>query len=122
MGRRIVFFSALACLATLVMIVPRTSAEDYGQLRTLKRRAATIAKQKNSFIDRVLRSYAIPYQRTLEGIVARLQIEGRWVEVYRIEIVPVLSDSKDGLQVVAHDIFFFTESDVLHLLSAISIR
>jgi hypothetical protein len=122
MKRRFTYLSVLVCLATLVLMLPLAAAENYGQLRALKRRAATVTRQKNEFVTRVLRSYEIPYQRTEQGIVAQLQIGTRWFDVNRIDIVPLARDGENGLQVVAHEIFFYTESDTLHLVSPLTIR
>jgi hypothetical protein len=117
----VVAFAILA-IAALTIALPGANAENYGQIRALKRRALTVQRQKNAFVARVLESYAIPHQQTSEGIVSRLQIGGRWRDVSRIEIVPVVQQTRAGLQVVAQEIFFFTEGEVLHLVSALTIR
>ncbi len=96
--------------------------KPYGQLRALKRRAATVVLQKNDFVARVLNSHRIVHQRNKEGVVVRLQIESKWLEVNRIEIVPMLRQGESGLDVVGHEIFFYTEGEILHLVSALTIR
>ena len=98
------------------------SDKPYGQLRALKRRAATVVLQKNDFVARVLNSHRIAYQRNKEGVVVRLQIESNWLEVNRIEIVPLVREEERGLEVVGHEIFFYTEGAILHLVSALTIR
>ncbi len=122
MKRQIMFFSILVSLALLVLVLPQASAQNYGQIRALKRRADTVTQQKNSFVVRVLSSYKIPYQVTEQGIVARLHIENRWYDVNQIEIVPVTQEVDGGYQVIAHEIFFYTEGEILHLVSAVTIR
>ena len=122
MKRQTMFFGILVSLALFVWVLPQASAQNYGQIRALKRRADTVTHQKNSFVARVLSSYKIPYQTTEQGIVARLHIENRWYDVNQIEIVPVTREVDGGYQVIAHEIFFYTEGEILHLVSAVNIR
>ena len=122
MKRQTMFFGILVSLALFVWVLPQASAQNYGQIRALKRRADTVTHQKNSFVARVLSSYKIPYQTTEQGIVARLHIENRWYDVNQIEIVPVTREVDGGYQVIAHEIFFYTEGEILHLFSAVTIH
>ena len=122
MKRQTMFFGIIVSLALLVSVLPQASAQNYGQIRALKRRADTVTNQKNSFVARVLSSYKIPYQITEQGIVARLHIENRWYDVNQIEIVPVTREVDGGYQVIAHEIFFYTEGEILHLVSEVKIR
>ena len=122
MKRQTMFFGILVSFALLVWMSPQASAQNYGQIRSLKRRADTVTHQKNSFVARVLSSYKIPYQITEQGIVARLHIENRWYDVNQIEIVPVTREVDGGYQVIAHEIFFYTEDEILHLVSAVTVR
>jgi hypothetical protein len=122
MKRQTIFSGILVSLALLVLVLPQASAQNYGQIRALKRRADTVTHQKNSFVARVLSSYNIPYQTTDQGIVARLHIRNSWRDVNQIEIVPVTRDVDGGYQVIAHEIFFYTEGEILHLVSAVTIR
>ena len=119
---RALVLSAIIFLAAFAAAPPWASSENYGQLRALKRRAATVTRQKNDFVARVLHSYNIPYQLTKEGVVARLQIGNNWLDVNRIEIVPLVQEGEHGLQVMGHEIFFYTEGEILHLVSALTIR
>ena len=119
---RALVLSAIIFLAAFAAAPPHASTETYGQLRALKRRAATVTRQKNDFVARVLHSYNIPYQRTKEGVVARLRIGTDWLDVNRIEIVPMVREGEYGLQVMGHEIFFYTEGEILHLISALTIR
>jgi hypothetical protein len=116
------FFGIFVSLALFVWVLPQASAQNYGQIRALKRRADTVTHQKNSFVARVLSLYKIPYQTTEQGIVARLHIENRWYDVNQIEIVPVTREVDGGYQVIAHEIFFYTEGEILHLVSAVTIH
>jgi hypothetical protein len=117
MKRRTMLFGILVFFALLVLLLPQASAQNYGQIRALKRRADTVTRQKNSFVARVLSSYKIPYQTTEQGIVGRLHIEDRWHDVDQIEIVPVTRQVDQGYQVIAHEIFFYSEGEILHLVS-----
>ena len=122
MKRRTMLFGFLVSCAFFVLLLPQASAQNYGQIRAFKRRADTVTHQKNSFVARVLSSYKIPYQNTDQGIVARLHIEDRWHDVDEIEIVPLTREVDGGYQVIAHEIFFYTEGEILHLVSEIKIR
>jgi len=122
MKGRTVFLKIILSCALLVLLLPEAWAQDYGQIRALKRRADTVSQQKNNFVARVLHSYNIPCQVTQEGIVARLHIQNRWYDVKQIEIVPVTREVEGGYQVIAHEIFFYTEGDILHLVSPATIR
>ena len=122
MKRRTVFLNIILFFALVVLLLPDTWAQNYGQIRALKSRADTVNQQKNHFVAQVLHSYNIPCQVTEEGIVARLHIQNRWYDVKQIEIVPVTREVEGGFQVIAHEIFFYTEGDILHLVSAATIR
>jgi len=122
MKRRVFLSSAIVFLAAFAATPPLASAESYGQLRALKRRAATVTRQKNDFVARVLHSYAIPYHQNEQGVVTQVQIGTNWRDVNRIEIVPQVQEGEHGLQVVGHEIFFYTEVEILHLVSALTIR
>ena len=122
MKRRTMLSGILVSFALLALLLPQASAQNYGQIRALKRRADTVSQQKNSFVARVLSSYKIPYQTSQQGIVARLHIEDRWQDFDQIEIVPLMREVDGGYQVIAHEIFFYTEGEILHLVSAVKIR
>jgi len=122
MKGRILVLGAIIFLAAFAAAPPLLSTETCGQLRALERRAATVTRQKNDFVARVLHSYNIPYQRTEQGVVVRLRIGANWLDVNRIEIVPLVQEGEHGLQVMGHEIFFYTEGEILHLVSALTIR
>jgi len=122
MKGRILVLGAIIFLAAFAAAPPWVFTETYGQLRALERRAATVTRQKNDFVARVLHSYNIPYQRTEQGVVVRLRIGANWLDVNRIEIVPLVQEGEHGLQVMGHEIFFYTEGEILHLVSALTIR
>jgi hypothetical protein len=122
MKRQTIFSGILILLALFVWGLPQASAQNYGQIRALKRRADTVTHQKNSFVARVLSSYKIPCEVTEQGIVARLHIENRWYDVNQIEIVPLMREVDGGYQVIAHEIFFYTEGEILHLVSEVTIH
>jgi len=114
----------------LVLILPATvpgakmtvAAESYGQIRALKKRAVTVQRQKNSFVARVLDAYDIPFQLSQEGVVVRIWLAGAWVDIDRIDVVPLFRQQDGGPVVVGHEIFFFTATDILHLVSPLKIR
>ena len=122
MKRRTFFLNIILSCAVVVLLLPDGWAQNYGQIRALKRRAETVNQQKNHFVTQVLHSYNIPCQVTEEGIVARVHIQNRWYDVKQIEIVPLTREVEGGYQVIAHEIFFYTEGDILHLVSAATIR
>jgi hypothetical protein len=122
MKRRMVLLNIIFTCGLVVLLLPDVWAQDYGQIRALKNRAETVNQQKNHFVAQVLHSYNIPCQVTEEGIVARLHIQNRWYDIDQIEIVPVTKEVEGGYQVIAHEIFFYTEGDILHLVSAATIR
>jgi hypothetical protein len=97
-------------------------SENYGQIRALKHRAHTVVQRKNDFVARVLQSYDIRFQRSRQGVVNRLQIGGQWQNVSQIEIVPLVVEGSGGPRLVAHEIYFYTEEEILHLVSSITIR
>jgi len=120
--RRLVLILSGIILLSGSAAAPCASGETYGQLRALKRRAATVMRQKNDFVARVLQSYDIRHERTEEGVVTRLQIGSSWTDVNRIEIVPLVLEEEHGIRVMGHEIFFYTEGQILHLVSALTIR
>ncbi len=77
---------------------------------------------KNEYVTRVLDNNNITYQLTSDGVVGRLKLQGQWVEVNRIEIVPVEDERGDDPRVTAHELFFYTKDQTLHLVSSLIIR
>ena len=122
MKRRTFFLNIILSCAVVVLLLPDGWAQNYGQIRALKRRAETVNQQKNHFVTQVLHSYNIPCQVTEEGIVARVHIQNRWYDVKQIEIVPLTREVEGGYQVIAHEIFFYTEGHILHLVTPATIR
>jgi hypothetical protein len=113
----------LFALILLSACLPAVHAQEYGQIRALRQRAAHVTKQKNDFISQVLASYAIPHKRNVEGVVISIYKDGQWVDVTTIEIVPVLKEAADKRQhVAAHELLFYTADGVLDLVSEMPIR
>jgi hypothetical protein len=114
------------CLLGLMLLslcVQPVYAQEYGKIRAMQQRAAYVVKQKNDFVKRVLTSYAIPHELNAHGVVVRLGLEGRWVDVTAIEIVPVFKEAADKRQyVTAHELFFYTPEGILDLASELMIR
>ena len=114
------------CLLALVLFVfclPAVHAQEYGKVRTLQQRAEYVIKLKNDFVARVLSSYSVPYERNAQGVVVRINMDGRWLAVTTIEIVPVLKEAADKhQQVAAHELLFYTANGILDLVSELTIR
>ena len=112
-------------LASMLLLVclPAVHAEEYGKIRAMQQRAAHVIQQKNDFVARVLTSYGIPHERNAQGVVVRIKMNGQWLDVTAIDIVPVLKEGADKRQqVVAHELFFYTANDILDLVSELTIR
>jgi len=110
-------------LALIFACVSAGQAEEYGKIRALQQRAAVVTKLKNDFVAKVLASYTIPYERNAQGTVVRINMDGRWLDVSAIEIVPVLRETADKRQqVAAHELLFSTAGGTLDLLSELMIR
>jgi hypothetical protein len=102
---------------------PIAQAQEYGKIRALQQRAAYVTGQKNDFVARVLTSYKIPYDRNDQGMVVRINMESKWLNITAIEIVPLLRESADkSRQVIAHELYFYTADGILDLVSELIIR
>lgn len=114
----------LLALILLCTCLPVAHAEEYGKIRALKERAAYVTKQRGDFVAKVLTTYAILHERNEQGAVVRIKMDGQWLEVASIEIVPVLKEVGDKRQqVTAHELFFTTTNgSVLNLLSELTIH
>jgi hypothetical protein len=114
------------CLLAVIFLLlcgPVAQAQEYGKIRALKQRAAVVTNQKNDFVARVLTSYKIPYERNDQGMVIRINMESKWLDITSIEIVPVLQESADKRrQVIAHELYFYTPDGLLDLVSELIIR
>lgn len=109
----------LLCLTSL----PNVQAEEYGKLRAMQQRAVEVIRKKNDFISRVLTSYAIPHERTEEGAVLRITIDGRLVDITKIEIIPLLKEETDKkLRVASHELLFYTPQGILSLESELVVK
>ena len=116
-------YAFLAMLGLLFVHLPQAHSQEYGKIRALEQRAAYVVKQKNDFITRVLTSYKIPFECNGQGIVVRINMEGKWQDIQKIEIVPVTKASDDKSEhVVAHELFFYTGDRILDLVSEMIIR
>jgi len=108
---------ALAVLFVL-SVLPAGYAQDDGKLRAMQQRAAVITKQKNDFVVRVLNSYKIAYELNAEGTVVRINMNGQWLDVKGLDIVPVTKETAEKRQVlVGHELYFYTQNEILDLLS-----
>jgi len=114
------------CLILVLLIfalLPAVHAQEYGKIRALNARGNFVIKLKNDYVDQVLTSYNIRHERNESGTTVRINIDGRWHAVTAIEIVPVLKEVADNhRQVTAHELFFYTDSGILDLVSSLTIR
>lgn len=114
------------CLLALLLVfvyLPAVHAQEYGKIRILQQRADQVIKKKNDFIARALTSYNIPHERNAQGVVVRINVDGQWMNVTAIEVVPVLKETTDKhQQVVAHELFFHTDLGLLDVVSELTIR
>jgi len=114
------------CFAALILVFacpPAGDAQEYGKIRALQQRAASVVRLKNDFVARVLASYTIPHERNAQGVVVRINMEGRWLEITAIDIVPILRETADkNPQVVAHELLFATAEGTLALGSELTAR
>jgi len=99
-----------------------TLASGYGQIRALEQRAAEVTALKNRFMSKVLDSYQVPYERNQEGMVVRIQVENLWYRIQTVEIVPVTSPSGKDLAVTGHEIYFYTDGGIFHIVTPLTAR
>ena len=98
-------------------------AQEYGKIRALQQRAAYVTKLKNDFVTRVLASYTIPHERNAQGAVTRLYVDGQWLDITAVDIVPVVKETADKRQqVTAHELLFYTAEGTLDLMSDLAVR
>ena len=110
-------------LILVSVCMPAVHAQEYGKIRALDQRAAYVIKQRNDFVVQVLTSYTIPHERNEQGAVVRIKMDGQWLAVSTVEIVPVLRESTDKKkQVMAHELLFYTAKGILDLLSELTIH
>ena len=113
----------LLALIILFVSLPTVYAQEYGRMRAMQQRAATVIKQKNDFVSKVLTSYSIPHERNNEGVVVRIYKDNQWLDVTAIEIVPLLKEAADKRQqVTGQELLFYTSQGILDLVSEMTIR
>jgi hypothetical protein len=113
----------LLVLVLFFVCLPDVHAQEYGRIRALQQRASVVIKQKNDFVSRVLTSYSIPHERNVEGVVVRINVDDKWLEVTAIELVPVLKEAADKRQqIAAQELLFYTSGGILDLVSEMIIR
>jgi hypothetical protein len=112
-------------LAGMVLFsgLPAVHAQEFGKIRAREERTAQVLRQRNDFVAQVLTSYAIPHQLNDQGIVVRIHVDNRWLEVNAIDIVPLVEDDAGKpRRVAAHRLLFQTSQGVMELLSELTIR
>jgi len=115
---RIFLFS----LIVLFTVLSAAHTQEYGKIRALKQRATYVTKQKNDVVARVLTCYKIPHEKNDQGAIVRINMEGQ-LSIKAIEIIPIIKESVNKRQyVVAHELFFYTDNNILDLVSELIIR
>jgi hypothetical protein len=123
MKLRICVLALIVLFLCLPACLPAAHAQEYGKIRALQQRAAHVINQKNDFVARVLTSYAIPHERNMQGAVVRIKMDGKWLDVTTIEIIPVLTETANKLaRVTAHELLFSTAEGTLDLTSELTVR
>jgi hypothetical protein len=113
----------LIALILVSVCLPVVHAQEYGKIRALNQRAAYIIQQRNDFVVQVLTSYTIPHERNEQGAVVRIKMDGEWLDVSAVEIVPVLRESTEKRRrVMAHELLFHTARGILYLVSELTIH
>jgi hypothetical protein len=116
-------FVTLFAAVLLLSFLPLAQAQEYGKIRALQLRAAYVTKQKNDFVAKVLTSYKILHEVNEQGVVIRINMDEKWLDITAIEIVPVLKESVGkSQQVAAHELYFFTANGILDVVSELVIR
>jgi len=119
---RVITMGTLLLAVSFLIAIPQSAAKTPGQLRAMEQRAAKVIQMKNKYVTRVLDYHNVPYQLTSEGVVGRLKLQEKWVEVNRIEIIPVTNEDGNDLRVTGHELFFYTQDQILHLVSSLIVR
>ena len=113
-------------IASAILMAPLhalgAGAGQSGLIRAQEQRVADVVRMKNDFVRRLLEKNGIPYRLDRTGIVIQLQIDGRWQPVKKTEIVPVVRDDDRGVQIVSHEIYFYTGSEIYRLVSDLTVR
>lgn len=110
-------------LILLSLCLPAAHAQEYGKIRALNQRAAYVIQQRNDFVVQVLSSYSILHERNEQGAVVRIKMDGEWLDVAAVEIVPVLRESAEKhRRVIAHELLFHTARGILYLVSELTLH
>lgn len=110
----------LLALAVLSMLLLGTAgfAQNPGVLRLMEKRAVEVSQMKNRFVAKVLDRYGIGYQADADGVITSINIDGASHSVIRVDIAPVFETQESDLNLLGHEIYFFTESGTLQLFTA----
>ncbi len=116
------FVSLFAFLSFPALGPAAGPADGYGQIRALERRGVEVTALKNRFLTRVLDTYQVPYERNPDGMVVRIRVENLWHRIEAVEIVPVALAEGQTLDVTGHEIFFYTDGGVFHIVTPLAAR
>jgi len=111
-----------AAVSMAPLQAPGAGTGQAGLSRAQEQRVADVVRMKNDFVRRLLERNGTPYRLDRTGIVVQLRIDNRWQPVKKTEIVPVVRDDDRGVQVVIHEIYFYTGAGVYRLVSDLTVR
>ncbi|HOP36383.1 MAG TPA: hypothetical protein PL090_08660 [Syntrophales bacterium] len=114
--------SLFVCLSFPALAPAADRADGYGQIRALEQRGVEVTALKNRFLTHVLDAYQVPYERNPDGMVVRIQVESLWHRIEAVEIVPVALREGETLDVTGHEIFFYTDGGVFHIVTPLTAR
>jgi hypothetical protein len=121
MKSRAAFF-VLIFLWCSLWLFPLPLATAQGQLRAMEERADTVSKRKNRFVTRILDQHKINYLVDRHGIITRISVTGNWLEVMRLDVIPMVKVGGRVDEVVGHEIFIYAEGEVVRLISHLKAR
>jgi len=116
------FIYFIISLLFIFCSIPTPRAKAQGQIRAMRERADTVCKRKNRFVARVLNQYGISYYVDRYGIIIMINFTGDWLKVTRVDVVPMVKKSPKVDEVVGHEIFIYTDREIVHLLSYLKVR
>ena len=100
--------------------VPRVNAQ--GQIRAMQERADEVSKRKNRFVAMVLDHHNIGYFVDRHGTITRISVTGNWLEVMKLDVVPMVRQGAGIHEVIGHEVFIFTQRETLRLVSYLRVR
>ncbi|MBW1680118.1 MAG: hypothetical protein JRF59_07295 [Deltaproteobacteria bacterium] len=97
--------------------VGQAPAQAQPNLRAMKMRARTVTLRKNRYVGHVLDENGISYRLDEHGIITRVNLDGEWQAVERIDVVPMTRFFRGLTEVVGHEVYIFTPTQTIRLYS-----